>query len=244
MILNHRLYIQEKEFPEIISAKYTAQYNQSTKLELQLAFYDELLETDFSIGDKVLFLRGYGNELVNRFTGYIESISKDQPLTIICYDKLYFLKKEDISDNEFSECTDKEILEKIFIQDTGYGNYNSDLREININFKVNKELEYSQLPSNITKGSILDILSTNSRWQYYIDSGNILAIEEPYTRNHNIDEITEEDIISKTYNVKEKLQEDVNVRLISVNSKTKEVLVRESTFIEGANLIERKLIGC
>ncbi len=242
MILNHRLYIQDKEFPDIISAKYTERYNKPAKMVLELAFYDELLDTSFVLGDKVLFLRGYGKELVNRFTGYIESVSKDQPFIITCYDKLHFLRKEDISVNEFSESTDKEILNKIFVQECVDTNYNSDLRLVKIDYTVNKELKYSQLPSNITKGSFLDILSINGNWQYYMSADNTLKIEEPYTRSHNIDEISEEDSISKTYNIKETIPEDLNVRLISVNSRTKEVTIRESDFIDGARLIERKLI--
>lgn len=242
MIVNHRLFIQNKEFPSLISAKYIARYNHPAKMEIQLAFYDELLDTNFSVGDKVLFMRGYGQELVNRFVGYIESVTENQPFTLTCYDKLHFLRKEDIPDDEFSESTDREILDKIFVQDSGKGSYNSDLRTVNLDFRVNTELSYSQLPSNITKGSVLDILSTNGGWQYYADFENKLVIEKPYTRSHNINEITEEDIIARTYNIKEKIPETVNVRLISVNSKTKEVLVRESDFVEGARLIERKLV--
>ena len=242
MVVRHHLFIQDREFPDIVSAKYTANYNRPAKLEIQLAFYDELIDTDFKVGDKVLFMRGYDGNCVNRFVGYIDSVSETPPFTVTCYDKLHFLRKEDIPNETFSGKTGKEILSMIFVDDGGQGGYNSDLRTITLDFKFNTQIPYSQIPANASKKAILSALTVNEDWQYYMDFNNTLVVEKPYTRNHNIDMVTENDTIAKTYNIREVIHEPVKVKVYSVNSKTMIITSHEGcskNILNGFKLVEK-----
>jgi hypothetical protein len=69
----------------------------------------------YHIGDKVMFYRGYNDNLKLRFVGYIEDISGDKSqFRITAYDKLYTMLKEQVKVSEFIDKTNKEIIEAVF----------------------------------------------------------------------------------------------------------------------------------
>lgn len=263
MTLNYFLFIENKQFFIIIEAKYEATYGNPSKLTIKLSengvtkvSQDGILksvrlgEDYFSVGDKVLFARGYGNDLQNRFVGYIESVEDGNPITIIAFDKLHHIGKESISTQELVGLTDKQIIEQIFV--SSQTNYTNDLGQITLNWNVQSSVNYNNIPTNISKRLLMKALEINGHWKYYMGFDNNLYIEKPYTRaKRNVNPksaennyITENDIVIDGYDIEDKDAEKVNVRLYSVNTSSMKITSTsdydsDSDFVEGYKLVEK-----
>jgi len=229
------LLIGNKHFPAVEYVETIEERNTPSRITIRLPKYKNLKRSDISLGDKIIWRRGYKETgLQTRFIGYVTSISEQSPFEIVGYDKMYFVNRETFTYTKIdglnfwciidmlysisliiNNKVDSTDLKKVATAEYLKPTKGLILRALQLNKDFTGEEDKLITPIDTIETISLPTVTAKELFDWYCDYSSydeeILTITKPYKRSNELIPVTLWDIRDDKNNLVERKPKKVKV---------------------------------
>ncbi len=199
------------EIPRVTSVKVTSYINKPSEIEIALPFYENLEKEHIKLGDKIVWQRGYDDELETIFVGYVKFMSEEQPYVIKAYDKLYYIFRQVYDSGIDSSISVERLIKSLFAG-----------TDLNIDWRITESVNVKQSYSYVSYKKLIDGLLNlypfDVIYYFEFDGEKETLVFEKDLQDSNTITITDDMILAKSIRLKKQNKRKVKATVYGFNS--------------------------